>query len=139
MIICPSQPWYVLTPKAARRTTYRKFSSGRSRGQGGEQSIGTSPSARIALASFNCLPSPICIFYLHSLLLSLVSFCTKNVPFIPVLVLKGLCLAWLASTNTCGFVFSSMASCQACLLLNSVVQTLAVHIWVLSFSFPVMG
>ena len=43
----------------------------------------------------------------------------SNVPSIHVLVFTGLYLAPPDGTNTCGFVFSSMASLQAHLLLNS--------------------
>ena len=64
LIICPLQPWLFLTPKAARRTTSGKFSSGSSWVQGGEQSIGTSSCAIIALAFFICLPRPTYIFLL---------------------------------------------------------------------------
>ena len=37
-------------------------------------------------------------------------------------------------TNTCEFVFSSMALWQACLLLNSAMLPLAPHIWVALFA-----
>ena len=105
------------TPKVARRTNSRKFSSGSFQVQGGEQSIGTFCSARIALASFNYLLRPTCIF-----LFTAAFFCFffhTNVPSIPVLVFTGLCLAPPDGINTCAFAFSPRASQWACLLLNS--------------------
>ena len=75
LIICPLQQWYFLTPKVARRIALGKISTGRSWVQGGEQSVGTSSSTRIALGSFNFLPRPTCVFCLQ--LLFSVSFLTQ--------------------------------------------------------------
>ena len=64
LIICPLQPWHFLFPKQQEEQHLGKFSSGSSRVQAGEYSIGTFSSARIALVFFNYLPRPTCIFLL---------------------------------------------------------------------------
>ena len=125
-----------LTPKAAR-TTSRESSSGGSWLQGGEQSIGTSSSARIALASFNCLPRHTCIVF-YTLALTFFSFFLfTNFPSVPVLVIIGLCLTLLADTNTYGFVFFSVASCQACYAKFSCLSFCYMYLGV--SIFPAMG
>ena len=115
--------------QSGKRNTLQKIFLGQF-----QSTNGTSSSARIASASFNCLPTPTCIFLFTFTAPFFGFFLHKNVPSIPVLVFKGLCLAPLAGTNTCGFVFSSTALPWVHFLLNSAVYTLAVPIWVLQFA-----
>ena len=49
----------------------------------------------------------------------------------PLLLLNDLCLTPLASTNTCGFVFTLLTFCQVYLLINYATLAFAKHIWVL--------
>ena len=98
--------------------------------------MGTLSSARIAFASYNCLPRPTCTF-----LFTTTFFCFffhTYFPSRPILGFIGLCLVPLDDTNTYGFVFPSMALLQACLLLNSAGYASAVHIQVALFALSLV-
>ena len=109
------QPWHLLIPKAAMSTTSGKLSWESSWEHGGEQSI--SFSTRISSAAFIWCGKAYVDIYFHKWFL-LFLFCTI-VPFMPVFIFTGLCLAPLDGTETCGFVFSCRAAEWASLLLNS--------------------
>ena len=117
LIIFPLQPWHILKPKAARRTTSEKFLQAVPEYR--EESSLLAPLIPLQeylWHPFIAFPDLHAYFIDSCFLLFLFS---HKCPFYTFLFLTGLCPAPPDGTTTCGFVFFSRASLQVCLLLDS--------------------